>query len=80
MSKFYKPGKELTKLLTSLDFKHCPTVPNIKIHYFVNKTGHHIKIDNESSMITLLNKKGALIAYSSTFTEKEIMNFINIEL
>lgn len=73
MAKFFTADKSFIDYITILGFVHREVDSEKK--YYVNSKGKQIKIDYSNGLITLMNKNGNTIDYSSTFTNEQIDKF-----
>lgn len=73
MSKFFKVNKSFEEYLKANGFKHRNVDSDSK--YFSNDKGNQVKINFETGIITLLNSKGYVVDYSSTYSNKQIDKF-----
>lgn len=73
MSKFFKANKSFEDYIKAIGFQHVNVDSDNK--YFTNDKGNQIKIDSETGIISLLNNKGYVVDYSSTYSNKQIDNF-----
>ena len=73
MAKFFTADKSFIDYITILGFVHREVDSEKK--YYVNSKGKQIKINYSKGLITLMNKNGNTIDYSSTFTNEQIDKF-----
>lgn len=73
MAKFFSADKSFVDYITMTGFQFKETDSEKK--YYVNKHGKQIRIDFNSKLITLLDKKGYVVDFSSTFTNEQIDKF-----
>lgn len=70
---FYNANKKLETDLVSMGFKLQKT--DTEANYFTNKKGNQIKVDSEYNRITLLNNKGFVVDFGTTFTKLQLDKF-----
>ena len=73
MAVTFKVGKSFIDFISINGFEQKQV--DSEKHYYVNSKGNQIKIDNEKSIITLLNKYGNVVDFSSTFNNEQIEKF-----
>ena len=73
MAKFFTADKSFIDYITIIGFVHREVDSEKK--YYVNSKGKQIKIDYSNGLITLMNKNGNTVDYSSTFTNEQIDKF-----
>ena len=73
MAVTFKVGKSFIDFISINGFEQKQV--DSEKHYYVNSKGNQIKIDNEKSIITLLNKYGNVVDSSSTFNNEQIEKF-----
>lgn len=78
MGTFYRADKELSNyLVTDLGFTfHDRNEPEVE-YYTEHKTGKQVKIDTVKNLVTLLDNTGKVVDSSSSFTDNQILNFLN---
>lgn len=70
---FFNTNNTFEEYLKSNGFQHRHVDSECK--YYVNEKGNQVKLNYEVGIITLLNKNGYVIDYSSTFTKTQIDKF-----
>ena len=73
MVKFFTADKSFIDYITILGFVHREADSEKK--YYVNSKGKQIKIDSSNGLISLIDKHGNTVDYSTTFTNEQIDNF-----
>lgn len=73
MAVTFKVGKSFIDFISINGFEQKQV--DSEKHYYVNSKGNQIKIDNEKGIITLLNKYGNVVDFSSTFNNEQIEKF-----
>ena len=71
--KFFRANKAFVDYIKVIGFQYRHV--DGKSQYYTNKRGNQIRIDYENGIISLLNNKGYVVDYSSTFTNEQIDNF-----
>ena len=75
---FLKPGQNLVDFLTFNKFTYHD-VNNNRIQFFVNKKGNQVKVDHRYQQISLIDKRGDTYKTAKAFTEKEVLEFAEID-
>jgi len=73
MSKIFRADKSFEDYIRKIGFKHHNSNSDDK--YFTNKKGNQIKIHFNSGIISLLNSRGFVVDYSSSYSLKQIDSF-----
>jgi hypothetical protein len=71
--KFFRANESFVDYIQMIGFQHRHV--DSEKQYYVNSKGNQIRIDYESGIIALLNSRGNVVDYSSTFTNNQIDNF-----
>lgn len=81
MGKFYRANEEFTNFLITLGFTfhQREAEENSDIQYYTHhETGKQVRVDIKSNYITLLSNKGLVEDESSSFTDNQIKNFLEV--
>lgn len=73
MNKRFITDRKFVNYIKQLGFQHHVAESDKK--YYTNSLGNQIKIDYDNGIITLLNAKGNVVDYSSSFTDTQINKF-----
>ena len=80
MSTFYTANKDLVAYLLELGMVKHPRGEEETILYFTNHSNNkQIKVEVNYKLVTLLSDTGKVVDYSSSFTDTQILNFLEIE-
>lgn len=80
MGTFYTAGHEgLENFLTSLGLtNHSRGVEDEKVMYFTNhENGKQVKVHKSTNLISLLDSRGDTLESSSSFTDNQLVKFLD---
>lgn len=73
MSIRFQADKSFVNYITMIGFQRRQVDSDKE--YYTNNLGNQIKIDNETGLISLLNKKGNTVDFANVFTNVQIDEF-----
>lgn len=80
MGKFYTANEELANYLTKLGLTHHCRVEKEseeeKKYFTDHSTGKQVKINKKDNLVSLLDNKGTIVDYSSSYTDNQIQAFL----
>ncbi len=77
MGKFYTANEDFKNYLLSLNFKFY-TREDEDINYFTeHETGKQVKVNTKNNLVTLLDEYGIVVDEASSFTDNQIIKFLN---
>ncbi len=76
MGKFYRANQELGNYLTSIGLTFHDREDSLVQYYTNHATGRQVKIDQQSKLVTLLDNRGEVVDYSSSYTNNQIKEHI----
>ena len=78
MGRFYTANRELSKYLLGLGLEfHDRECEDFK-YYTQHETGNQVKLDLKDNLVTLLDAKGGVVDYSSSYTDSQINTFLKV--
>jgi len=77
MGKFYRANQELKDYLLGAGLTFHD-IGETNLNYFTEPySGKQVKIDTKSNLVSLIDAKGNTIDFSSSFTDNQIIKFLD---
>lgn len=77
MGKFYRANDDLSNYLLTLGFTFHDREDEDLKYYTHHESGKQVKINVKTNLITLLDASGKLVDESSSYTDNQIIKFLN---
>lgn len=77
MGKFYTANEEFKNYLLELGFTFHNREEEDVNYFTEHNTGKQVKVDTKKNLVTLLDKYGKIESESSSFTDNQIIKFLD---